>query len=206
VPGARRFSGFQALEIRVQVAQTRCVVPHRQHRCGAVVLDRRQALEVSMSISPRLSNYLDQSGAQYEVCAHPHSRSSAETARLAQVPEHQLAKSVILEDDDGCVVAVVPADSRVQLAEVSRMLGRHALRLSDEAKIGSMFDGCELGAVPAFGMAWGVETVVDDELERNPQVYVETGDHESLLRMSNSQFSRLMSAARHGRFSHAPTQ
>jgi len=157
-----------------------------------------------MTISPRLSNYLDQSGAQYEVCAHPHSRSSAETARLAQVPEHQLAKSVILEDDDGCVVAVIPADSRVQLAEVSRMLGRHALRLSDESKIARMFDDCELGAVPAFGMAWGVETVVDDELERNPQIYVESGDHASLLRMSSTQFSRLMSAARHGHFSHAP--
>ena len=158
-----------------------------------------------MSISPRLSNYLDQSGAQYDVCAHPHSRSSAETARLAQVPQHQLAKSVILEDDDGCVLAVVPADSRVQLAEISRMLGRHALRLSDEAKIGAMFSDCELGAVPAFGMAWGLETVVDEELERNPQVYVESGDHESLLRMSSTQFGQLMSAARHGHFSRAPT-
>ena len=157
-----------------------------------------------MSISPRLSNYLDRSGAQYEVCAHPHSRSSAETARLAQVPQHQLAKSVILEDDAGCVLAVVPADSRVQLAEISRMLGRHALRLSDEAKIGRMFDDCELGAVPAFGMAWGVETVVEEDLERNPDVYIESGDHESLLRMSSRQFSDLMSTARHGHFSHAP--
>lgn len=158
-----------------------------------------------MSISPRLFDYLNQNGAHYEVCAHPHSRSSAETARLAQVPQHRLAKSVILEDENGCVVAVVPADSRVQLGEVSRLLGRHALRLSDENKIGSMFDGCELGAVPAFAMAWGVETVVDDELGRNPEVYVESGDHESLLRMSSEQFGELMSVARHGHFSHVPT-
>ncbi len=155
-----------------------------------------------MSIPPRLSDYLNQNSARYDVCAHPHSRSSAETARLAQVPEHRLAKSVILEDDNGCVLAVVPADSRVQLAEVSRLLGRHALRLSDEAKIGRMFDDCEPGAVPAFGMAWGVETVVDEELESCPEVYVESGDHESLLRMSSDQFSQLMSTARHGRFSH----
>ena len=68
-----------------------------------------------------------------------------------------------------------------------------------------MFEGCELGAVPAFGMAWGVETVVEDELERSPEVYVESGDHESLLRMSSAQFSHLMSSARHGHFSRAPT-
>jgi hypothetical protein len=29
-----------------------------------------------------LANYLQQSGAHYEVCAHAHSRTSAETARL----------------------------------------------------------------------------------------------------------------------------
>ena len=67
-----------------------------------------------------------------------------------------------------------------------------------------MFDDCELGAVPAFGMVWGVETVVDEELERNHEVYVEGGDHEQLLRMSGMQFSDLMGSARHGHFSRTP--
>ncbi|HEY2927634.1 aminoacyl-tRNA deacylase [Piscinibacter sp.] len=157
-----------------------------------------------MTISTRLSNYLQSSGAQFEVCAHAHSRSSAETARLAHVPEYQLAKSVILEDDRGCVLAVVPADTRVQVGAVARMLGRSDLRLSDESKISEMFDDCDPGAVPPFGMAWGLETVVDEELERNPEIYIESGDHERLLRMSRAQFSDLMSSARHGSFSRSP--
>ena len=158
-----------------------------------------------MSISPRLSNYLERCGAQYDLCPHAHSRSSAETARLAHVPEHQLAKSVMLEDDDGSVVlAVVPADTRVHVGHLARILGRSSLKLSDEAKIKSMFDDCEPGAVPAFGMAWGVETVVDDELERNAQIYVEVGDHEQLMRMTRAQFCELMSAARHGDISKQP--
>ena len=93
-----------------------------------------------MSLSPRLTTYLQQSGAQYQVCMHAHSRTSAETARMAHVPEHQLAKSVILEDERGCVLAVVPADARVQVGAVARMLGRSSLRLSDETKIGTVFD------------------------------------------------------------------
>ena len=154
-----------------------------------------------MSISPRLSNYLQQSGAHYDVCPHAHSHSSAESARLAHVPEYQLAKSVVLEDDQGCVMAVVPADTRVQVSALARMLGRSSLRLADEARIAEMLDDCDRGAVPAFGMAWGLETVVDEELERNREVYVESGDHEQLLRMSGTQFSDLMSSARHGNFS-----
>jgi Ala-tRNA(Pro) deacylase len=50
-------------------------------------------------------------------------------------------------------------------------------------------------------MAWGVETVVDDDLDENAEVYIEGGDHETLIRMSGDQFSALMKGARHGRFS-----
>lgn len=153
-----------------------------------------------MSIPTRLSDYLDQRGARYEVYLHRHSRSSAETARTAHVRLDQLAKSVIVEDDIGCVMAVVPANRNVLLGQLSRVLDRKHLRLSDEARIASMFADCDRGAVPALGMAWGVETVVDDELEAGDVVYVEAGDHECLLRLSSDQFHALMREARHGHF------
>ena len=157
-----------------------------------------------MSIPSRLSNYLDQRGARYETCTHKPSRSSAETARAAQVLPHQLAKAVILEDDTGCVVAVVPADKTILLGHLSQLLGRKELRLSDESRIAMLFEDCDRGAVPPVGMAWGMETIVDDELESNDVVYMEGGDHERLLRMSHEQFHELMSAARHGRFCKKP--
>jgi len=150
-------------------------------------------------IPSRLSSYLDERGARYEICAHEHSRSSAETARAAHVPPHQLAKSVLLEDDAGCVLAVIPSDRTVMLHEVARMLGRKELHLADEDRIAMLFEDCERGAVPPLGMAWGVQTVVDDEVEANEVVYMEGGDHECLLRMSSDQFHDLMSAAQHGR-------
>lgn len=153
-----------------------------------------------MSIPTRLSSYLDQRGVRYEIRMHKHSRSSAETARAAHVPPCQLAKSVIVEDDTGRVMAVVPADRNILLGQLSRMLDRKHLRLADEACIASMFADCDRGAVPALGMAWGVETVVDDELEASEVVYVEAGDHERLLQLSNDQFHELMLAARHGHF------
>lgn len=153
-----------------------------------------------MSLSPRLADYLQRHQVRYELCPHPHSRTSAQTARLAHVPEHQLAKSVILEDDAGCVMAVVPADSRVRIGEVARLLGRHDLHLA-EPRIAKLFSDCEVGAVPAPGMAWGVETVVDDDLDENAEVYIEAGDHEVLLRMSGEQFKALMREAKRGRFS-----
>jgi Ala-tRNA(Pro) deacylase len=153
-----------------------------------------------MAIPSHLSSYLEQRGARYDVCPHAHSRSSAETARSAHVPPGQLAKSVILEDDAGCVMAVLPADRTVMVGEFARMLGRNRLRLADEARVALLFEDCDRGAIPPVGMAWGVQTIVDEALEANDIVYLESGDHERLLRMSREQFHELMREQPHGHF------
>jgi len=153
-----------------------------------------------MSIPSRLSAYLEQRGTDYEICAHRHSRTSVESARAAHVLPHQVAKSVILEDDAGVVMAVVPADTQVMLREAAHLLGRSGLRLADEERVAELFSDCERGAIPPVGMAWGLPTLVDDELEENPEVYLECGDHERLLRMPRQGFRQLMQDARHGHF------
>jgi Ala-tRNA(Pro) deacylase len=157
-------------------------------------------MEVAMSIPARLSSYLDQRGTRYEILKHKHSRCSAETARVAEIPPHQLGKPVIVEDDTGFVMAIVPGDRNVLLGQLSRLLDRKHLRLADATRVATMFTDCDRGAVPALGMAWDVPTVIDDELEANDIVYLEAGDHERLLRLSNDQFHELMLAARHGYF------
>jgi len=155
-------------------------------------------------ISSRLAQYFDQRGLQYEVSEHRLSRNSAQTARVAHVPPRLVAKSVILEDDDGFVMAVIPANRCVMLGHLASLLGRRQLHLSDENRIAAVFGDCDRGAVPPVGMAWGIETVVDEELEGHEVVYLEGGDHRRLLRMPGEQFAELMRAARHGRFSKSP--
>jgi len=158
-----------------------------------------------MSIPSRLSHYLEQQGARYEICAHEYSRCSAESARTAHVPPHQLAKSVIVEDEGGCLMAVVPADKAVVLGKLAHLLGRKNLCLASEDRIAAIFEDCDRGAVPPFGMAWGVETIVDEELQASDVIYVEAGDHEHLLRMTYQQFHQLMREARRGHFCKLPT-
>jgi Ala-tRNA(Pro) deacylase len=153
-----------------------------------------------MSIPLRLSSYLNQRGVHSEVCPRRQGRTSAQTARTANVAPHDLAMSVIVDDDAGCVMAVMPADRKVKLGEFSRMLGRKHLRLADEQRIVELCSVCEHGAVPALGMAGNVETVVDDELEAGTTAYGKGADHERLLRLSHDQFHALMATVRHGQF------
>jgi Ala-tRNA(Pro) deacylase len=153
-----------------------------------------------MAIPFHLHTFLEEHGVTFDIFEHGHSRTSAETARRASINAHQLAKPVLLEDDAGFVMAVVPADREVMLGRLCRMLNRRGLHLADERRIAAVFEGCDRGAMPPVGMAWGVETVVDDEVEANEVVYLEVGDHAQLLRMTGRQFHALMENARHGRF------
>ncbi len=150
-------------------------------------------------IPQRLTQFLEAQGVDYRIRAHEHSSTSAQSARTARIMPHHLAKSVLLEDDAGCVMAVVPADRQLNIGTLARMLGRHDLRLADEARIGQMFADCELGAMPPVGMAWGIDMVVDDALEASDVIYMEAGDHESLLQLSHEDFHRLMRHAAHGK-------
>jgi len=158
---------------------------------------------MTMPIPPRLAHFLNERIARYEVCEHEHTDTSAQTARSAHVPARHVAKSVILEDDLGCVMAVVPADQRVHIGELARLLGRHELHLSDETRVKMLFDDCAPGAVPAFGMVWGMETIVEQALDTVPEVYIEAGDHEQLIKLTRADFNALMRDARHARISQA---
>jgi len=154
-----------------------------------------------MAIAHRVEDYMMQYGVQYDVVTHSHSRSSMETAELAQVPGDRLAKSVVLEDEDGFLMAVLPSTQHVRLGRLSRELNRR-FRLATEEEIGALFEDCERGAIPPLGSAYGMHTIVDDSLAEQPEIYFEAGDHERLIRVSREQFMRLMEQAGHGHFGH----
>lgn len=154
-----------------------------------------------MPVSSSLRAYLDAQGIQYEIVEHPRSVSAPRIAALAHVPGARLAKSVLLEDEQGYVMAVVPSTHRVDLARLHRYTHR-MLGLAVEEEIASLFKDCDPGAIPAAGAAYGIKTVVDDSLREQPDIYFEAGDHEALIHVNQQQFSALMSGAEHGPISH----
>jgi len=154
-----------------------------------------------MAIAKRLQWYLQQHGLDYDLVPHAHSSSSLESARAARIPAGKLAKCVLLEDERGYLLAILPASCQLDLDEVEEQLHR-SLGLASEAEVGELFGDCEVGAVPAAGPVYGVPTLVEDSLLRMPDVYVEAGDHEELVHLSGPAFRQLVAQSLHGRFSH----
>jgi len=153
-----------------------------------------------MSIAKTVKWYLDSEQLSYEILQHPHTNSSAETADAAYIWQDQLAKSVLLEDEAGYVMAVLPASNRVDLKRLREELHR-PLELASEAELGEIFADCEVGAVPPLGRAYGIPMIYDESLASLANVYFEAGDHEDLIYMGGAEFMLLLGEAQHARFS-----
>lgn len=154
-----------------------------------------------MSISATLQDCLSRKGSQYDIVHHAHTHSTSETAEVAHVPGDRLAKTVLLSDERGYVAAVLPSTFRLEMAELWEKTGRH-LELVPEAALPDVFTDCEIGAVPPVGMAYGMQTYLDESLAMQPDVYFEAGDHEDLIHMRTDQFLDLMDKAERVSFAH----
>lgn len=153
-----------------------------------------------MAIARRLRWYLDSHGVPYEVLAHRPSASSLETARELHIPPGLLAKPVLLEDERGYVLAVLPASCRIDLEALRAWLHRE-LELAGEDEIERLFPDCQVGALPPVGPAYRVTTVVDDALAGLPEIYFEAGDHEDAVHVRGGDFAALLEGAPRRRFS-----
>jgi Ala-tRNA(Pro) deacylase len=152
-----------------------------------------------MSIAPTLQRHLDRN-VTYDVITHEATMSSTRTAQACHVSGDCLAKAIVLRHDGGYMLAVLPASHHIRLTDLKRQVGDD-VALADEAEIKRLFPDCTLGAVPPVGECYGLDVIVDDTIQERPEIYLEGGDHMTLVHMNQAQFARLMAEARHGRFS-----
>ncbi|HYH38055.1 MAG TPA: YbaK/EbsC family protein [Azospirillum sp.] len=153
-----------------------------------------------MGIAITMEQFLDHNTARYDLMRHAPTESSLRTAEASRISGDRLAKGVVLKDEIGYLLAVLPATHHIRLTELEARTNRH-LHLAPEPEMQALFRDCARGAVPVMGAAYGMDMIVDDSLAAQPDVYFEGGDHETLVHMEGAEFNRLTAQAPHGRFS-----
>ena len=147
-----------------------------------------------MTVATKLKAHLEANAIDYALVPHRHTDSSITSASAAHVPSERLAKGVIVEDGDTYLMVVVPANQHVHLGRLHRHLGRE-VGLATESQVAELFPDCDLGAIPPLGAVYGFNTLVDPALLDHPEVYFESGDHESLVKVGGEQFRALLADA-----------
>jgi Ala-tRNA(Pro) deacylase len=156
-------------------------------------------MEANMGIAPTLQKYLD-AHVTYDIVQHEPTMSSTRTAQACHISGNRLVKAVVLRHDGGYMLAVLPASRHIHLADLCAELGED-VDFAAESEIAEVFQDCARGAVPPVGDCYGVDWIVDDGIDDKGDVYLEAGDHATLIRMTYPQFAKLTADARHGRFS-----
>lgn len=126
-----------------------------------------------------VTGYLEREGVPFEVIEHERTETAAAEARAAGMPAEDVAKTVVLRDDSGYRLAVIPASRRLDLSKVRDVLGEtHALRLVSEAEMASDFGDFEIGALPPFGPMIEAVELMDERLLDHDRILCGGGDHE----------------------------
>jgi Ala-tRNA(Pro) deacylase len=152
-----------------------------------------------MSIAPILQRYLDQN-VTYDVIQHDTTMSSARTAEVCHISGDCLAKGIVLRRDGGYMLAVLPASHHILLQDLRLQLD-DKVDLASEEEIAQLYRDCANGAVPPVGACYGLDVIVDESIVAQPEIYMEAGDHATLIHLNHEQFARLTADARRGRFS-----
>jgi len=157
-----------------------------------------------MQVIQRIEAYLKVQKVPFQLLAHPPTDTLEEAAAAAGVEVRQLVRAVMLEDDTGMVMAVLPADYLLDFTVLNRLLGRN-LQPAARGNITAVFPDCQPRSIPPLAEPYGLTAVVDEQVALMQTVCFEPGSHEHLVCMEGSLFDWLHQDARHGVFSH-PTQ
>jgi Ala-tRNA(Pro) deacylase len=150
-----------------------------------------------MTISSKLRNYMNRCGVAFEEVPHTLAFQPAKAAEVTHIPGTRVAKGVLIRVGDEYMLAVVPSSKQVALDHLGRWLGRRDVRLAQEKESVRLFEDCELGAMPPIGAAFGLETILDDDLVESDDVYFEGGDHRTLVHVAGQGWRRLQGEAGH---------
>lgn len=148
-----------------------------------------------MSVTKRLKDYLDDNGVKYEVIQHPPTESAPATAEALHVPGKTVAKVVIIKDGADDVMAVLPANLKVDVLRIQEVLGHqrgHRIRLATESEFAKLFPDCELGMMPPFGNLYGLDVLVDCSLTDDEEIVFPAGNSREAIRMPYDDYERLV--------------
>jgi Ala-tRNA(Pro) deacylase len=125
----------------------------------------------------QVMRFLAARGIRHAVVEHPQTFTAAAEARVAAVPSRHAAKAVMVRDDAGYILAVIPASEMLDLRKLRHAASRPDLRLATEQELADDFPAFEVGSLPPFGALFGCPEFIDVELLAAGRVLCNGGDH-----------------------------
>ncbi len=153
----------------------------------------RAVIKEDMDSSPVLNaavqQTLDKLRADYEVIAPDGALHHGQALTLAN-----MARGVLLEDGSGKVQIIAPADALIDLNILNQDLRRN-LRAVPPDELAFFNQNLNMDEVSAMPLALGVQTVIDTELFSHQILYLNSGNHDLLIKTNVKLLDQLSTGA-----------
>ncbi len=140
----------------------------------------------------KLREFLDSHQIEYITISHSQAFSAQKVAATTHISGWEIAKTVIIKLNGELAMAVLPASTRIDLKLLREMTGSDRLEIASEEEFENLFPECETGAMPPFGNLYQMDVYVARSLTFDDQIAFNAGTHTELIRMSYSDFDRLV--------------
>jgi Ala-tRNA(Pro) deacylase len=142
-----------------------------------------------MEVPKKLISYLNDKKISYETLHHPEAFTAQTIAAAEHIKGRHHAKVVMVKSATEHLMAVLPANSRLDLEKFEKAVGK-PVALETETEFKNLFPDCAPGTMPPFGNLYGLTTYLDRALSKEDFIVFEAGTHTDAIKLKYKDYER----------------
>ena len=140
-----------------------------------------------MSVFERIERLLRERGVSFAVLRHEPVFTSEQAAAVRGTPLSSGAKALVLKAGERFLMAVLPADRKLDSKKARESLGVKSLRFAELSEV-ERLTGLQPGSIPPFGSLFELPTLCDPALAENESINFNAGDHAISVQMKYADY------------------
>lgn len=157
-------------------------------------------LEKKIQSHQDIYSYLDSHKVKYEIIKHSKTFTLEQAAQACQIPRIALLRTVVLEEEHGIIMAVLPMDRLLDFSALCKVLNRDMIPAKHDV-VSDLFKKCEPGSYPPLPEFFQIDAILDRSIMALDDIYFEPGQHDALIKMKMEDFIGLQQNTWQGDFS-----
>ena len=119
---------------------------------------------------------------------------TAESARQLQVDDHQVVKTLVMQDEQKKpLIVLMHGDRKVSTKQLARQIGRKSIEPCD-VEVAQRHSGYQVGGTSPFGLRKAMPIYVEASILDLPKIYINGGRRGFLLGLSPQVLSEVLLA------------
>lgn len=144
-------------------------------------------MEKVKTVFERIENLLNQHTIHYQLKVHLPAHTSEESAFHRGEPLKIGAKALVMKTDIGFMMAVLPADRKIDSSRLKQVLNTNNLRFASPEELLEL-TGLMSGAIPPFGSLFNILMIVDKALLEEEYMAFNAGSLEKSIKMKTEDY------------------